>query len=267
MILTFLFLLNKSLMELQSETILTGYSEQEKAAYLGALAALATADREADNEELDHLREIAHAAGISPENEQTILRAAQDTSGADLKRCLDVLKTSELRFSLITDLIAVAKADDSYTEEEKRNVEKVSKYLDVNTNQFSVLDQFVSKAASSDNSSQSLASPNVIQSLGMQDKFANAGLNIGSMGKSILGFLGPILLGGMAAKALKGRTGSGTMGGLGGMLGGMLGGNTMGMGGGSFPGGLGGLGSLVSGLNKSRNNQSMGGLLGRLLRN
>ena len=36
-------------MEVQSETLLTKYAEHEKAAYLGALAGLATADREASD--------------------------------------------------------------------------------------------------------------------------------------------------------------------------------------------------------------------------
>src|SRR5688572_10656544 len=104
--------LNKIIMQLQTEKILSGYSDDEKAAYLGALAALATADREADQEELQQIRDVAHTAGISPEKEQEVLHAAKDVSGQDLKRCLDVLKNSQLRYSLITDLIAVAKADE-----------------------------------------------------------------------------------------------------------------------------------------------------------
>ena len=126
-------------MEIKSETMLTGYSDGEKAAYLGALAALATSDHEANEEELDHFREIAHAAGISPDQEQNILEAAKDTSGNNLKKCLDTLKGSDLRYGLITDLIALAKADESYSEEEKSNIEKVAQYLNVDKNQFSVL--------------------------------------------------------------------------------------------------------------------------------
>jgi uncharacterized tellurite resistance protein B-like protein len=253
------------IMQIQSETILAGYSEQEKAAYLGALAALATADREATGQELDHFREIAQAAGLSPELEQEILHAAQDVSGQDLKKCLDVLKTSDLRYSLITDLIALAKADDSYTEDEKRNIEKVSRYLQVDQNQFSVLDQYVSQAAETPHAAEEIAKPGFQKSLGMQDKFLNAGFNPGAIGKSLFGFLGPMLLGGMAARALGGGRRSS---GMGGMLGGLLGGGSM-MGGGGFglPGGLsGGLGSILSGMNQSRNNQSMGGLFGRLFR-
>jgi uncharacterized tellurite resistance protein B-like protein len=258
---------NPNVMETTSETLLAGYSEHEKAAYLGALAALATADREAGEEELEQLRGIAHAAGISSSEEQQIIEAAKDTSGQNLKTNLDVLKVSNLRYSLITDLITLAKADETYTEEEKQNIEKVARYLNVNQNQFSVLDQFVSKAADEQRSPEDVGKGDFIQSTGMQQQFSNAGINMGSMGKSIIGVLGPVLLGALAGKALGGgrRGGSGLGGLAGGLLGGMLaGGNgTRGMG---LPGGLGGLGSLISGLNNSRNNQSMGGLLGKLFK-
>ncbi len=242
-------------METQSHTVLTGHSEREKGAYLAALASLATADRQASQDELDHLRSIAQNAGLSPAQEQFILHSATDISGEDLKKCLDVLKTSELRFSLITDLIAFAKADENYTDEEKENIEKIAAYLDVNSNQVSVLDQFVSKAAETGKTPEEVSQPGFMDSLGLKDKFSQAGLNMGSMGKGLMGMLGPLLLGGIAGRALGGRRRS--FGGIGGgMLGGMLGGM----------GGMGGgLGSLISGINRSRNNRSIGGLLGRLL--
>jgi uncharacterized tellurite resistance protein B-like protein len=253
-------------MEVQSQTRLTEYSDREKGAYLGALAALATADREATGDELNHLREIAHAAGIKQEQEQSIIEAAKDTSGNDLKRCLDALKGSDLRYSLITDLIALAKADESYTDQEKSNIEKVAEYLELSKDQFSVLNQFVNKASEEPRTAEEYSKPDFLQSTGMQQNFSNAGFNMGSVGKSIFGFLGPMLLGSLAGRALGGgRRSSGGLGGLGGgLLGGLLGGGTnSGMG---LPGGLGGLGSLISGLNRSRSNQSMGGLLGKLFR-
>jgi len=253
-------------MEVQSETLLTKHAEHEKVAYLGALAGLATADREASDEEIEHLREIIRAVGLSNENEQNILEAAKDTSGNDLKRHLDVLKGSDLRYSLITDLIALAKVDESYTEEERKNIERVAMYLNVDQSQFSVLDQFVNKAATEERTPEELVRPDYLQSTGMAQNFSNAGFDLASVGKSLFGFLGPVLLGSLAGRTLGGRKGSGALGGLGGaLLGGLLRGGTN-TGGGGLPGGIGGLGSLISGLNTSRNNQSLGGLLGRLLR-
>jgi uncharacterized tellurite resistance protein B-like protein len=266
-------IINSQIMQTQSETILKGYSEREKAAYLVALTSLATADRRASEEELEQIREMSHAAGLSPEQEQLVLHSAEDVSGEDLTKALDVLKNSELRFSLVADLIALAKADDSYTTEEKTNIEKIARYLKVEQSQFSVLDQFVDRAAEKAESPQDVTRHGFFDSLGMGDKFSNAGLNMGSVGKGLLGFLGPMILGSLAGRALGGRRSGmggglgGSLGGgmLGGALGGMLGGNSRG-GGMGLPGGLGGFGSIISGLNRSRGNQSMGGLLGRLLR-
>ncbi len=250
-------------METKQNILLSNFTTQEKTAYLTALAALATSDREASDEELNHLREVSNDAGLSSEDEEKIIEAAKDASGNDLKNSLDVLKQSDLRYGLITDLIAMAKVDDSYSTEEKANIEKVSRYLNVNENQFSVLDQFVNKAADEERTPDEYTEPNFLRSTGMQDKFSNAGFNMQSIGKSIFGFLGPILLGSLAGRTL-GRRNSNSVsnqgGGLGGMLGGILSGN------GNQTGLGGGLGSLLSGLSTSRSNGSMGGLLGRLLR-
>ena len=236
-------------MEIKSQTILTGYSDQEKGAYLGVLASLATADRQASPEEIEQIKDVAHSAGLSSSQEAAVIRAATELSGEELIKCLDILKSSNLRFSLITDLIALAEADASYTEDEKKNIEKISQYLQIDQKQFSLLDQFVHKAAEKP---EEVNRPGFLESLGLKDQFAKAGVNPQAIGKGLLGMLGPILLGTMAAKAMRGR-------GMGGSLGGMLGGNSMGMG---VPGGF---GSILSGLNRSRNTRSMGGLLGRLL--
>jgi uncharacterized tellurite resistance protein B-like protein len=261
-------------MEIQSTSVLTGYSEREKGAYLAALASLSTADRQASQEELDHLRELSHAAGLSQQQEEFILQSATSISGEELKKCLDVLKTSQLRYSLITDLIALAKADESYTEDEKENIEKIAQHLGVNTNQVNVLDEFVNRAAEKDPTPEQAQSSNFLDSLGMREKLSRAGLNLGGgSGGGLMGMLGPILLGGIAAKALGRRRGGIGMGSGGGMLGGsggglgggLLGGVLGGMLGGGMGGLGGGLGSILGGLNRSRNNRSMGGMLGRIL--
>lgn len=250
-------------MQSDSEQLLSGYSSKEKAAYLGALASLATADRRADEQELEHFRALASTAGIDDNETDTILEAANDTSGNYLLKCLDTIKNSELRFSLVTDLIALAKTDADFTPAEKKNIEKVSRYLGVNKDQFSVLDQFVDKAADNTAEEQEITQPDFMKSLGMQNQFAGTGMNMSSIGSGLLRFLGPMLLGGLAARTLGGRGRPASTGGPGGMFGN----NPMGMGRTGGPGGLGGgLGSIISGMARGRNNQSIGGMLGRLLK-
>src|SRR5207253_5778 len=108
---------------------------------------IATADRSASEEEITYLQTLCESANLSKEQTELITEAAQTKiSDDDLGRCLDVLKSSDLRFSLVSDLIAFAQSDQSYSEEEKQTVQKIAQYLGVNHQQFSLLDQFTKKA-------------------------------------------------------------------------------------------------------------------------
>ena len=46
----------------ETVTILEGYSDNEKGAYLGAIASIATADRQASEEELSYLQALSESA-------------------------------------------------------------------------------------------------------------------------------------------------------------------------------------------------------------
>ena len=127
---------------LVSEPILEGRSDQEKTAYLSAIASIATADKQASEEEIEYIVNLCDAASLSEVNKQTVINAAQENSGEELQRSLDILKNSELRFSLVTDLMAFAKSDNNYSEEESHYVQGVAKYLGVDQQQFSLLNQF-----------------------------------------------------------------------------------------------------------------------------
>jgi uncharacterized tellurite resistance protein B-like protein len=233
---------------MERTSILGEYSGIEKAAYLGAIASIATADRSASEEEKAYLDALCESASLSAEQTQLIIDAAEtQMTDDDLKRCLDVLKTSDLRFSLVSDIIAFAQSDHNYSEEEKQNVEKIAQYLGVNRQQFSLLDQFTKKAVeeapkhADAMQSEQTAPRNFLDSLGFGDKLKNAGINSNSLVKGALGIIGPIIL----AKMLSGRSRRGS----GGFLGGLFAG-----------GGL--LGSLLGG---GRGFGSAGNLLGRIL--
>jgi uncharacterized tellurite resistance protein B-like protein len=238
----------------QTEKLLRDYSDVEKGSYLGAIASIATADRTASEEELEYIRTLSDSAELSPEQQEAVERAATELSGEELKHCLDNLKGSDLRFSLVTDLIAFAESDQNYSPEEKENIEKVAQYLNINKQQFSLLDQFVKKTAEVKAEPEQMQQQGFLGSLGLEDKFKGAGINFGSLTKGLLGIAGPMILGSLVSRGLGGRRGGG--GGLGGMLGGGLGGML----------GGGGLGSLTSMLNGGRGLGSTGGLFSRILR-
>jgi uncharacterized tellurite resistance protein B-like protein len=232
------------------EKLLKDYSDAEKGAYIAAIASIATADRTASDEELDFLETLADAAELSTEQKMNIKNAALDDTGQELKSNLEVLKNSELKYSLITDLVAFAEADQEYSPEERTSVERIAWFLDINPEQFSTINQFVQKAATAEgdvNQQQGL--------FGMEDKFQKAGINIGSITKGLLGIAGPMILGSLVSRGLGQRGG--------GLLGGMLGGGgNLGGAGGMLGGGL---GSIIGMLNGGRGIKSTGGLLGRVL--
>ena len=232
-------------------TILEGYSDMEKGAYLGALASIATADRSATEEEITYLQALCESANLS-EDQTNLIREAATTeiSDDDLRRCLDVLKTSDLRFSLVSDVIAFAESDQSYSEEEKQKVHMIAQYLGVNQEQFSLLDQFTKKAVKEvPNQAEALETEqttpgNFLDSLGFGDKLKSAGINSNSLLKGALGIIGPLVLARMLGGGRR-RSGGGGMlgGGGGGLLGGLLGGGLLGglLGGGRGFGNAGGM--------------------------
>ena len=77
-----------------NEIILAGHTDQEKGAYLGAIASIATADRQASQEELDSIAELCDAAQITTQQKQAVLQAASSISDDELKQCLDILRTA-----------------------------------------------------------------------------------------------------------------------------------------------------------------------------
>ncbi|RYY88067.1 MAG: TerB family tellurite resistance protein [Chitinophagaceae bacterium] len=246
-----------------AEQILEGHSNLEKGAYLGAIASIATADRAATPEELEHLDTLSEAAGLDAEQSEMIRRAATELQGDELKRCLDVLKGSDLRFSLVTDCIAFAEADGEYGPEEKAHIEKMAAHLGVDQKQFSLLDEFAHEAKAQAAGPEKAASPQFLEDTGLGGKMKAAGINTSGLLKGMLGVVGPIVLAGMLSG---GRRRGGLFGGMGGGMLGGLGGGLLGGGMGGLGGGLGSLTGMFGGGGGFRNSgfRRRGGLLGGL---
>ena len=232
-----------------SESILEGHTDQEKAAYLAAIASLATADKKASTEELEYVSKLCEAANLPIDLHQKVLNAAREISGEELKRALDILKNSELKYSLITDLMAFAKSDSEYSEAESQYVLKIADYIGVDQKQFSLLNQFAENVKTAEVPPQGIAEPGFLS--GLKEKMQSAGINSGTLFKGLIAVAGPILL----AKMFSGRGGSSGSGGMFSGLGGVLAGAGM-------AGGLGSLIGMLGGGGKGMG--STGGLLDRV---
>ncbi|GEO03347.1 hypothetical protein AAE02nite_10110 [Adhaeribacter aerolatus] len=255
-------------MNVQETPLLKDYSDNEKAAYLGAIASVASADRVASPEEIQFLTLLSQSAGLSAAAQQEVVAAAQDSSNISIQQCLDILKNSELRFSFITDVMSFAKADGKLDAQEQSKIQEMAQYLNINQQQFGALQQFVHKAEEAQQHGENPTDPGFLQRSGLANSLGQAGVPTGSMMQGLLGILAPIVI----SKILAGRQGgigSGGMGAGGDMLGGLLG-SVLG-GGANQAGGLGGLGGLLGGnpnqpaSRNQSNQQGTSGGLGSLM--
>ena len=266
--------------------LLKNYSEAEKTAYLSAIASLATADRQASGNETQFLQGLAQQAGLSESSTQQVLAAAQDANNQSIQQNLDVLKSSDLRFSLITDLISFARADGAYSNDEEAMVGKMATYLGINADQKQTLETVVDQAASVPHDPQDPAKQGFFDRIG--GTLSNVGIPKGALMAGLLGVVAPMVLsrmgggsnqsgnsgGGLLGGSMGGLLGGAAHSGMGGMLGGLLG-SVMG-GGSQYPqqgsaigsGGLGSMMSVLGGLGGQPNSQPAsagGGGLGGLL--
>ena len=158
---------------------------------------------------------------------------------------------------MVTDIIAFAKSDNSYSAQEQQRVKEISQYLGVDPKQFSLLDEFTDKAATHNVPPEEKTKPSFLSSLGLSDKMQKSGINSNSLMKGLLGIAGPLVLGSMLSGAL-GRRGHPNAGMFGNMGGGFFGNS-----GGIMPGG--GFGSLIGRLSGGRSFGNTGSLFGRIL--
>ena len=226
------------------EKLLKDYSDMEKGAYLGAISSIATADHSASDEEIQYIMALADSADLSEEQKQAVRRAATELTGQELKKCLDILKSSDLKYSLVTDLISFAESDKKYSDDEKANVERISQYLGINQQQFNLLDQFVKKTAEAQPEPEEVTKPSFLSKLGLDQKLQNSGINISSLTKGLLGIAGPMIL----ANLMRGRQNR--------AMGSSL--SPFSMGGG------GGLGSIISMLSGGRGFSRTGNMFNRI---
>ena len=278
--------------------LLQNYSDQEKTAYLSAIASLATADRQASEAETEFLQALAQQAGLPEGATQQVLSAAHDASNQSIQQYLDVLKGSDLRFSLVTDLISFARADGAYANDEEAMINKMSQYLGINQEQRQALETVVDQAASVPHDPQDPAKEGFLDSIGT--KLSSVGIPKNALMAGLLGVVAPMVIsrvmgggrqnqgygnqgGGLLGGSMGGLLGGAANSGLGGMLGGLLGsgmlGGLLGSGGsaGNVPqqgsgiggGGLGSMMSILGGLGRRPNSQpasaggsGLGGLLG-----
>ncbi|QHT70229.1 TerB family tellurite resistance protein [Rhodocytophaga rosea] len=247
----------------QDNQLLKDFSDAEKGAYLSAIASIATADRKATEDEIEFLEALADSADLPSDQEQLVMQAANDPSNTNLQSNLDILKNSQLRFSLLTDVISFAKADGVYTPEEQQRVQQIATYLNIDQTQYNALNQFVDTAETAQKQGQDVSGPNFLESSGLSNTMSKLGISPSFL-KGALAVMAPILISRMMnGGGRRGRVGGIGMGSTpsGGLLGGLLGGVAGSMLGKTSAGGmLGGSGGGLLGSSTGVGGMRSGGL-------
>lgn len=228
-------------MEFAGKQSLRDYPEKEKTAYLAAVASMATPEDKASEEEEQYLSDLCEEAGLNPRDKREVIMEARDPRNDGFERHLDFLRSSDLKFSFVVDVISYAKADGHYSEDEKKKIYRMADRLGISIEQYNALLEYVEKAgkAQGEESSQE----GFLESTGLKQKFDK--LNIPVKGL-LTGVVGSMLMRGIMGRRRRG-----------GLLSRLLGG-----------GGYrrrSGFSSLVGMLSGNRGYRRSGGLLSRLL--
>lgn len=231
-------------MDITEKHSLKDYPEQEKKAYLAAVASMATPEDQASDEEIDFLTDLCEDAELTEQDKQEVINEAKSPTNDGFQTYLTSLKSSELKYSFVVDVISFAKADGHYSEEEKEKILFMANKLGVSREQYDVLYEYVDKAENAQN--EDTSQMGFLEKTGLKQKLESSNIPIKGL---LTGLVGSMLM--------KGVMGRGSR--RGGLLSSLLGGGGI-----SRRGG--GLSSVIGMLSGGRGYKRSGGLLRKLLK-
>jgi uncharacterized tellurite resistance protein B-like protein len=116
---------------------------EERVMYAKVVAMMAAADADVDDRELDRLDELCELLALPAAERSGVLAAAQAAAEVDVASALSVVRGSDLRFTLYTDCLLVAFADQQVVPAEEAQLGELAEALDISTTQQHALRRFV----------------------------------------------------------------------------------------------------------------------------
>jgi uncharacterized tellurite resistance protein B-like protein len=124
------------------------YSPSEKLAYLSIVASMAAADGEFASEERESLRALCNDVRLREDDVLQVMGAAEHPEMAPVEQYVSLLATSELRFTLMTDLLFMAYADHVVTPEEEQEISRLAGRFSLDEKQLNGLRTYVEAVTS-----------------------------------------------------------------------------------------------------------------------
>jgi uncharacterized tellurite resistance protein B-like protein len=124
---------------------LNTYDDATKRSYMAILAAVSTVDSNVSEAEVNFLRAMIEAAGLSPESQTSVCGIIDGSAPPEIVNdSLSKLAASgSLRFSLIADVMAIAAADGVTSVQEKQFIDALADRLNVSAHELAEITQYV----------------------------------------------------------------------------------------------------------------------------
>jgi uncharacterized tellurite resistance protein B-like protein len=172
----------------------------ERVDYLAVVASIAAVDVKLQNSEKAKLRELGRALELPEDRMREVLDVAERPAGSVDDRVAR-LRSSDLRFTLLTDCICLAHADADFGEEEQAEIARIATALGVSGTQLAAMVEYVVAARAAAKSDD--ASSHQRKGEELAGKLAALGVPLGAVGAaSALGLVATGASSGLAALAL-----------------------------------------------------------------
>lgn len=122
---------------------LTAYPHAERVDYLSVLAAIAAADKTVSDEEITHLRQFCESVEIDEVGIGLIIAALEHPAVVDLQMILPRLAQTDLKFTLLTDMLFIAQADGIVCPAEREEINRIAAMLAISPEQIDVVNRYV----------------------------------------------------------------------------------------------------------------------------
>jgi uncharacterized tellurite resistance protein B-like protein len=122
---------------------LTDFNEAERTDYMMVVASMAGQDGAVTSEEIFAVRQLCLQFVLGPEARGKVM-AATATPPENMDEIVDRLAKTDLRYSLLLDLAAMAYRDEKFSDEEAEEYNRLARQLDVDAQHSQAILQFAS---------------------------------------------------------------------------------------------------------------------------
>lgn len=142
---------------MEQQHSLMEYPEVERVDYLCVVASIAAADGKVTDEEISHIREYCESTGIGEIGIGLIIAALENPEGVDIPTIVSRLAHTDLRFTLLTDMLFMAHADGIVCPIEQEEINKIAAMLTITHHQIEAINMYVEAVISAQHTRRSEA--------------------------------------------------------------------------------------------------------------